>query len=66
MQVLQVLPVGLEHACLVVSDCVISTEVYDDRLRFSQHVPQQAGEQVVFDLVVEAAGRPRVRGILTA
>jgi hypothetical protein len=39
MQVLQDLPVGPEHAGLVVSDGVISTKVSDDRLRFSQLVP---------------------------
>jgi len=35
MQVLQDFPVGLEHAGLVVSDCVIATEGFDDCLHFS-------------------------------
>ena len=39
MKVLQNFPVGPEHAGLVVSDCVNATEVFDDRLRFSQLVP---------------------------
>ena len=55
MQVLEDLPVGLEHAGLVVGDGVISTEVSDDLLCFSQLVPGQSRKQVVFDLVVEAA-----------
>ena len=52
---LQDLFVGLEHAGLVVGDGVIPAEASDDRLRFSQLVAGQPREQVVFDLVVEAA-----------
>src|SRR5215211_1449153 len=55
MQVLEDLPVGLEHAGLVVGDGMISTESFDDRLRFSQLVAGQPWKQVVFDLVVQAA-----------
>ncbi len=57
---LQDLSVGLEHAGLVVGDGVIPAELPDDRLRFSQLVAGQPREQVVFDLVVEAAV-PEVR-----
>ncbi len=53
MQVLENLPVGLEHAGLVVGDTVILAEASDDRLRFSQLVAGQPREQVMFDLVVE-------------
>jgi hypothetical protein len=35
MQMLQDFPVGLEHAGLVISDCVSSTEGFDDWLHFS-------------------------------
>src|SRR5918994_1153187 len=55
MEVLQDLSVGLEHARLVVGDGVLPAEAPDYRLRFSQLVAGQPREEVVFDLVVEAA-----------
>ena len=55
MQVLEDLFVGLEHARLVVADTVVPAEAPDDRLCFSQLVAGQPREEVVFDLVVEAA-----------
>src|SRR5215218_9956938 len=55
MQVLEDLSVGLEHARLVVGDGVFPAEAPDDRLRYPQPVAGQPREQVVFDLVVEAA-----------
>ena len=55
MQMLQDLPVGLEYSSLVVREGVFSTEILDNRLRFSQLVPGQSWKQVMFDLVVEAA-----------
>jgi hypothetical protein len=39
VKMLQDLFVGLEHAGLVVGDGMISTESFDNRLRFSQFVP---------------------------
>src|SRR5215204_6729159 len=55
VEVLQDLFVGLEHAGLVVGDTVLPAEALDDRLRFFELVAGQPREQVVFDLVVEAA-----------
>ena len=55
VEVLQDLFVGLEHAGLVVRDGVIPAEAPDDRLRFFELVTGQPREEMVFDLVVEAA-----------
>src|SRR5215217_8476493 len=60
VQVLEDLAIGPEHAGLVVADAVLAAELPDDRLRLSQLVPGHAGEEVVFDLIVEATV-PEVR-----
>src|SRR5262245_58997576 len=55
MEKLEDLDVGLQRAALSVGYRSLLAERPDDRLRFLQVVPRHAGEEMVFDLVVQSA-----------
>lgn len=55
VQILDDLPVGLQEAGFVVSNGMFLAEGFDDVLRFFQFVPGNGWEQMMLDLVVQAA-----------
>jgi len=55
MQVLQDLPVGLQHTGFVIGDGSLPAECFDDLLYLSLVVPWHGWEQVVLDLAAERA-----------
>ncbi len=71
MEEVQNFLVGLKRICLAIGDGVLLAESLDDRLCFSQFVPEHRWEQMMLDLVIQPTipevdqGRSRDSGRLS-